>query len=202
MKIYINTCKTCSNTFTASLSSYRFCSNSCRERSPKQGPSMSEYTCSQCHSIFTSESRSNRKFCGKSCSASYNNRISPKRKKIIKDKPSCRCSDTRKCTEHLKQDWLAGDNDATLCAGEHRGTKKFVKTYLIETRGDQCEVCGFSEKAPDGRSIIQMDHIDGNSQNNDLENLKLLCPNHHAMTPTYGSLNMGSGRAHRRKRQL
>lgn len=96
-------------------------------------------------------------------------------------------------------DWLAGDNSVTLTKGSNIDTKKFVKEYLIKTRGDACEICGFCEKAPDGRSIIQMDHINGNCHDNRPENLKLLCPNHHAMTPTYGSLNRGSGRAHRRK---
>lgn len=94
--------------------------------------------------------------------------------------------------------WLSGDLSVTYC-GNNREPKTFVKQYLIETRGDACEVCGFNGKAPDGRSIIQMDHIDGNYLNNHIDNLKLLCPNHHAMTPTYGRLNKSGGREHRRK---
>jgi hypothetical protein len=107
------------------------------------------------------------------------------------------------CKTCYRQDiidrWLAGDNEVTLTQGKNRETKVFVKRYLLDTRGDCCEVCGFDEKAPDGRSIIQMDHVDGDCFNNSPDNLQLLCPNHHAMTPTYGSLNTGSGRAHRRK---
>ena len=99
--------------------------------------------------------------------------------------------------------WLLGDNSVTLNKSRATGlpvdTKSLVKRYLLESRGDQCEVCGWDEKSPDGRSIIQMDHINGDCFDNRPENLKLLCPNHHAMTETYGSLNKGSGRAHRRK---
>jgi hypothetical protein len=94
--------------------------------------------------------------------------------------------------------WLSGDLQATW-SGSTKEPKKFVKQYLLDTRGDRCEKCGWDEKAPDGRSIIQMDHIDGNYLNNALENLQLLCPNHHAMTDNYGSLNKSGGRAHRRK---
>lgn len=107
------------------------------------------------------------------------------------------------CNQQLMiLNWLNGDNNASLYCFKETGlpleTKKFVKDYLIKTRGNKCEVCGWDECAPDGRSIIQMDHINGNCFDNELSNLKLLCPNHHAMTPTYGSLNRGSGRAHRR----
>ncbi len=107
------------------------------------------------------------------------------------------------CLFCRKQDkierWLAGDQDVARDAGLNKNTKGFVKTYLIETRGDKCELCGFDHKAPSGRSIIQMDHIDGNYMNNHIDNLRLLCPNCHAMTETYGSKNRGNGRSRRRK---
>lgn len=114
----------------------------------------------------------------------------------------CRPTDgrCRKCYDEWRiKEWLSGNNEITIGGGVNKDTMKFVKKYLIETRGDKCEQCGFDEKAPDGRSIIQMDHIDGNCMNNLIDNLRLLCPNHHAMTPNYGSLNKGSGRAWRRK---
>lgn len=37
---------------------------------------------------------------------------------------------------------------------------------------------------------LELDHIDGNSNNNNLENLRLLCPNCHALTPTYRGRNV------------
>ena len=46
---------------------------------------------------------------------------------------------------------------------------------------------------------IQLEHIDGDSDNNDLKNLKLLCPNCHSLTPTFGALNK-NGRDSKRKR--
>lgn len=45
-----------------------------------------------------------------------------------------------------------------------------------------------------------MDHIDGNSENNDLDNLRLICCNCDAQTSTYKAKNIGKGRHYRRQR--
>jgi predicted HNH restriction endonuclease len=47
---------------------------------------------------------------------------------------------------------------------------------------------------------IELEHIDGNSTNNELSNLKLLCPNCHSLTSTYKALNKGNGRHKRMER--
>ncbi len=39
---------------------------------------------------------------------------------------------------------------------------------------------------------LELEHKDGNRRNNKLENLTLLCPNCHALTPTYRGKNIGS----------
>lgn len=64
------------------------------------------------------------------------------------------------------------------------------KRYLILSRGHKCEVCTL--EVWQGKQIpIELDHIDGNPENNDLENLRLICPNCHAQTSTYRGKNVG-----------
>ena len=73
------------------------------------------------------------------------------------------------------------------------------RRYLIYKYGEKCMECGWDKKNPVTNNVpIQLDHIDGNSDNNSLDNLKLLCPNCHSLTPTFGALNKGNGRELRR----
>lgn len=61
-----------------------------------------------------------------------------------------------------------------------------IKLKLIRDRGHQCQGddCGLTEwrKKP---IPLELEHIDGDSSNNDYSNLLLLCPNCHAQTPTW-----------------
>ena len=71
--------------------------------------------------------------------------------------------------------------------------KRSTKRHLIETRGYKCEMCDISEWR--GQKLaLDFDHIDGNSNNNSLDNVRLLCPNCHSQTETYKSKNTGKGR--------
>ena len=70
----------------------------------------------------------------------------------------------------------------------------YVRNYLFE-KYHGCVTCGWAERNPvTGRVPLHVDHIDGDWRNNRPENLRLLCPNHHALTATYGALNSGKGR--------
>ena len=84
--------------------------------------------------------------------------------------------------------------------GTYRTTnfRCFVRTYLVEKLGERCARCGWNERNPKtGRVPIEVEHIDGNFENNLPENLTLLCPNCHSLTETFRGLNRGRGRPNR-----
>src|SRR5574337_228364 len=53
---------------------------------------------------------------------------------------------------------------------------------------NQCSKCGISTWQGEPLSL-HLDHIDGDNNNNLIENLRLLCPNCHSQTPTYCGRN-------------
>ena len=70
-----------------------------------------------------------------------------------------------------------------------------IRKYIFEKYDYKCSVCGWSEINPYTNTIpLEIDHVDGNWENSYEENLVLLCPNCHSLTPTYKGANRGHGR--------
>lgn len=65
-----------------------------------------------------------------------------------------------------------------------------IKLLAEGLKENKCEICGITKWL--GNPIVcQLHHIDGNNQNNNLENLQILCPNCHSQTENYcGSANV------------
>lgn len=69
-----------------------------------------------------------------------------------------------------------------------------LKTYAIE-RGllkEVCTICNITQwnNKP---LVLELDHINGLTSDNRIENLRLLCPNCHSQTPTFRGRNKNSG---------
>lgn len=166
--------------------------------------------CAYCRKQFIASITENRKFCNKSCSASFNNSESPKRVKSLKNVKAIiigktfHCVDCKteisKLSERCMQcdaNYKTSKRDEIVVSGN--GKPVACKTYLLKSRGHQCEQC--LNKEWNGLPIpLELDHTDENSENNDLNNLKLLCCNCHAQTSTYKGKNKGNGRHFRRIR--
>jgi hypothetical protein len=200
-----------------------FCSKECWM---KHKSKMLIHKCQQCEKeVKRTPSGLNGKniFCSHSCSAIYNNKnkiinkysndntsklISVENKIIrIKSCIFCNkdftiksnknqkyCSSGCRSAEHRKMVYDKISN------GEVNGhASKTMRQYLISVRGCKCETCGISEWMGYPLVVI-MDHINGNSDDNSLTNLRLICSNCDTLTPTYKCKNKGKGRAYRRQR--
>jgi len=95
--------------------------------------------------------------------------------------------------ERLVNSWVAGEFNPPH-AGEGR-VPEYIKRWWLTNYGERCILCGWAERRnADGRIPLSWDHMDGDCSNNRYRNIRLLCPNCHALTDTYGSLNKQSQR--------
>ena len=85
-----------------------------------------------------------------------------------------------------------------ICQGLKKNSEA-LKKYLTENYGYKCSCCNISEWNNKPLSL-EIDHKDGNPYNNDISNLRYICPNCHSQTPTYKGKNKGNGRVERRDR--
>lgn len=149
--------------------------------------------CGNCHSY----ERRNNKFCGISCATSYNNKLKTKK---IYNCINCGIDLLKKskkyCTVVCQQEKQISDKIKN-------GTvqSRTMKKVLLKVHGEKCWCCGITDW--NGKKItFELEHIDGNSTNNSIENLSILCPNCHSQTSTYKAKNKGKGRHNRRQRYI
>lgn len=163
-------------------------------------------------------------FCNHSCAAMYNNPRKPPRKlkpktknvKINSNKTvSYTFVEQRNCLSCGAE--LAKRTQklfcSTQCQADHRfklslehwletgeaPSNRAIRKYITELDGYKCDVCGISEW--NGKPIVlEVEHKDGNSEDDSRENVCLICPNCHSQTDTYKGKNKGRGRHSRRQR--
>lgn len=81
-----------------------------------------------------------------------------------------------------------------------RNTSGYLRRYLAEKFGEKCCICAWSKRNPITMKVpLEIDHIDGNAENNKEGNLRLICPNCHSLSINFRNLNRGHGRSWRKK---
>lgn len=94
------------------------------------------------------------------------------------------------------------------CEGIHKQNRTYERYLLGEVHErntlrrllkrlkHECWTCGIKQWK--GTELpLEIDHIDGDAGNDMPSNLRLVCPNCHAITPTWKGRNKGKGRASR-----
>jgi hypothetical protein len=159
--------------------------------------------CKHCNTSLSYDDFKRKKaFCNSSCSATFNNLAKDKKKSFF----NCifcntttlyyRANKNKYCSIKCQQDYQSLQK-----IEEKIASSKTMKKFLLDKYGNKCWNCGITEW--NGKELVmELEHIDGNSTNNEISNLSLLCPNCHSQTPTYKGKNKGNGRHLRMKRYL
>lgn len=78
---------------------------------------------------------------------------------------------------------------------DYLNNRKTISSYKLKSKlfseglkQECCENCGL-HTWQDMKIPLELHHLDGNSSNNNLSNIQILCPNCHALTPNYRGKN-------------
>lgn len=76
--------------------------------------------------------------------------------------------------------------ETVLAKGVHYQSYKLKwRLFGAKLKPQYCEECGWARMTPDGYLPLEIHHINGDTMDNRLENLQILCPNCHSMKPNY-----------------
>lgn len=162
--------------------------------------------CENCLAIHSGEYGSGR-FCSSTCSRSYSSKvkreevnrrvsetlkgrktgrtISEDHKKVLADARRVQAALTPRKPKPLPVERKIKDFENLKC-------RNALKRRVLAEQNDLCNGCGRNTWR-DRPLVLELEHKDGNSQNNDRTNLECLCPNCHSQTPTWRGRNKGIG---------
>lgn len=163
--------------------------------------------CLQCNGPIDYKSQVN-KFCGSSCGANFSNAI--RSEKCKANRPLClNCNNKVKikgqtiCSSVCFFELQFKEKCNLLIDGNPDTSTQnlFGKKFLIKLHEGKCQICSRSEWIGKPMPLV-LDHIDGNSDNNLLSNLRVICNNCDAQLPTFCGKNKkaGKNRQHRLER--
>lgn len=150
----------------------------------------------------TQSTLSEHNFCNHSCSAKYTNTLRKDKKHCkfcnteLSSKSKIYCNHTcqmdSQFNEYIKS-WKEGNELGYK--GKTKALANPVRRYMLIKNNNTCQQCGWSVLHPvDNKPLVEVDHIDGDAANCKEENLRVLCPNCHSMTPTFRARNKSSSR--------
>jgi len=107
------------------------------------------------------------------------------------DKSCC----SQQCAQLLKSDiklqkWLNGEHE--LAQSIDGSILDWARRYLLSKSNHACSECKWSKVSANGTVPLEVDHIDGNWKNSAITNLRILCPNCHALTANWKCYNKGN----------
>lgn len=222
-------CKYCGKEFVQ-IKNSNFCSKSCAAKfnttkskeisAKKKQQNIEKYNqnpkkCKHCNKSLPYEKR-HLIFCNSSCAASYNNSYKEKKSKklCINCGKEVHFTKSIYCSTKCQQDYLfkkrveevdrTGKFPLANCKlfEVKEVNRKFARRYLEYKFGHKCSICGNTHWL--GKPILLIvDHIDGDIENYNIDNYRLVCSNCDATLPTYKNKNRKNGkRKYRRVKQI
>jgi hypothetical protein len=104
---------------------------------------------------------------------------------------SVTCQQAKQHSDYIER-WKSGSESGKKGS---TGVSSHIRRYIHEKYEGKCCKCGWNQKNPvTGKAPLDISHKNGDWRDNSEENLELICPNCHALEPTFKALNKGKGR--------
>jgi len=174
-------CKFCNKEISYKRRYNNFCNRSCAAKYNNKDRIIAtdvEKFCLKCNTKLNRTSKNQRKFCSVKCCNEYRKKTTDKKFKIK---------------------FKNGELNRLTKTG-NTPYKQRIKNLITELNGDRCSICSMPAEWEFKSIVLILDHIDGNSENNELTNLRLVCPNCDSQLSTFKGRNTGNGRHSRRQR--
>ena len=138
-------------------------------------------------------------FCSCSCSAKVNNKKFQKRISSTKEKKCLQCNKLTKNSKYCSFECVTihrrSEKEKIIESNgfSYKSTNKTIRNFLKKKNGNCCMLCGMNAENWNGKELVLIvDHIDGKSTNNDMNNLRIICPNCDSQLDTYKAKNKGN----------
>lgn len=168
--------------------------------------------CLFCQAPIPYEKRSN-EFCSQSCGAKYSNAKRGRKLQVPSGINGSNClfcsksftykgnAEHKYCSRDcMMAFWWKQTKEELLSVGiDNSYANTTGKKYLTELHEGKCQICLKSEWQGQPMPLV-LDHINGNPYDNSLLNLRVICHNCNAQTPTFAGRNKGNGRFERARR--
>lgn len=201
-----NKCKTCGNILEYKKRKNMYCSHSCAALFNNKGVRRhgKETSCLYCKKLTKASSR---RFCSQECYHNYQRAINNNDGYITENISNivCQCGTIIKNTKSKFCSNQCFQNNKLQKKYERMKNENIkiiahsLRVVLLYARGHKCEICKRTEWENHTIPVV-IDHIDGDHNNNKVDNLRVICCNCDALLPTYKGRNKGNGRAYRRER--
>lgn len=171
--------------------------------------------CSECGGVVErteyelKKSKSGRVFCNRNCSASFNNRMSTVEKRCLFCNSPLPKTAKKYCNPTCQANYKAvifgekwkkhGQKILTKTVKKYGLVGGFARRYVFIVNDFKCSRCDWTHDFGDGSlPPLHCAHRDGNWENNDFDNIELLCPNCHSIDTRTDQTAPGNGRSWRK----
>lgn len=103
------------------------------------------------------------------------------------------CSQECSTVHRMQENYEKYKLDNSIAYGQKN--MRSYKKWFLEEQNYKCDICGINNSWNEKELVFILDHIDGNADNNQRENLRLVCPNCDSQLDTFKSKNKNSARS-------